>query len=78
MLCLATRLQATLEEYQEMPIEDFGVGMLRSMGWDGGAIGGQNKGLVEPVMFVPRYAPSKPPRSLGPPSCAVGRFLQRP
>lgn len=46
--------EATLEEYQEMPIEDFGVGMLRSMGWDGGAIGGQNKGLVEPVMFVPR------------------------
>jgi len=46
--------QASLEEYEEMPIEDFGVGMLRSMGWDGGAIGDRNKGLVEPVMFVPR------------------------
>jgi G patch domain/KOW motif-containing protein len=45
----------TAEEYENTPIEQFGAAMLRGMGWkEGEAIGGINKGLAEPIEFVPR------------------------
>ena len=50
----------TAEDYEKTPIEQFGSAMLRGMGWvEGEAIGGINKGLAEPIEFVPR------PRGLG-------------
>ena len=40
--------QSTLEDYDAMPVGDFGAAMLRGMGWKKGeAIGGVNKGWVE-------------------------------
>eukprot|EP00045_Choanoeca_perplexa_P017268 m.247846 g.247846 ORF g.247846 m.247846 type:complete len:485 (+) comp17494_c0_seq2:77-1531(+) len=45
----------TAEDYENTPIEQFGAAMLRGMGWkEGEAIGGINKGLAEPIEFVPR------------------------
>ncbi|EDQ86906.1 uncharacterized protein MONBRDRAFT_27691 [Monosiga brevicollis MX1] len=47
--------ELSLQEYDRVPIEQFGTAMLRGMGWQKGeAIGGTNKGLVEPIEFVPR------------------------
>eukprot|EP00048_Salpingoeca_helianthica_P012250 m.176872 g.176872 ORF g.176872 m.176872 type:complete len:536 (+) comp15345_c5_seq27:1032-2639(+) len=47
--------EASLAEYESTPIEQFGAAMLRGMGWkDGEAIGGINKGLLQPVEFVAR------------------------
>jgi len=47
--------EAGEQEYEDMPIEDFGNAMLRGMGWTPGtAIGLNNKGLVEPIEFVKR------------------------
>ena len=38
--------QSTTEDYDEMPIAEFGKAMLRGMGWkEGTAIGKSNKGL---------------------------------
>jgi hypothetical protein len=43
------------DEYERVPVEAFGAALLRGMGWKKGeAIGGTNKGLIEPVEFVPR------------------------
>jgi len=47
--------QSTMEDYESMPIEDFGAAMLRGMGWEEGKPVGRNaKGLVSAVEFVPR------------------------
>tara|TARA_B110000977_G_scaffold53537_2_gene72806 strand:- start:306 stop:1757 length:1452 start_codon:yes stop_codon:yes gene_type:complete len=46
---------ATLDEYEQMPIDDFGAAMLRGMGWEEGKPVGRNAtGLVSAVEFVPR------------------------
>jgi len=44
---------ATGEEYESMPIEEFGKAMLRGMGWQEG-VGLNGKGPVEPIEYVPR------------------------
>ena len=47
--------QASLDDYESMPIEDFGAAMLRGMGWEEGKpVGRNSKGLVAAVEFVPR------------------------
>ena len=47
--------QASMDEYEDMPIEDFGKAMLRGMGWEEGkAVGRMHKGMVEAVEFIPR------------------------
>lgn len=47
--------QASMDEYESMPIEDFGKAMLRGMGWEEGkAVGRMHKGMVEAVEFIPR------------------------
>ena len=47
--------QATLDDYESMPIEDFGAAMLRGMGWEEGKpVGRNNNGMVAAVEFVPR------------------------
>jgi len=47
--------QANEEEYESMPIDEFGFAMLRGMGWAPGAqIGLNNRGLAEPIEFVKR------------------------
>ena len=47
--------QSTMEDYESMPIEDFGAAMLRGMGWEEGKPIGRNaSGLVSAVEFVPR------------------------
>tara|TARA_B100000405_G_scaffold283577_1_gene229239 strand:+ start:3856 stop:5337 length:1482 start_codon:yes stop_codon:yes gene_type:complete len=47
--------QATLDDYEQMPIEDFGAAMLRGMGWEEGKpVGRNNNGMVAAVEFVPR------------------------
>ncbi|OUS43800.1 G-patch nucleic acid binding protein [Ostreococcus tauri] len=49
--------QASIEEYEDMPIEDFGKAMLRGMGWEEGkAVGRMHRGMVEAVEFIPRAA----------------------
>ncbi|CAI5469527.1 unnamed protein product [Closterium sp. Yama58-4] len=47
--------EANLDDYESMPVEDFGVALLTGMGWQKGKPIGRNaKGLAEPVEFVPR------------------------
>ncbi|XP_073229046.1 G-patch domain and KOW motifs-containing protein-like isoform X1 [Porites lutea] len=47
--------QSSMEDYQDMPVTSFGAAMLRGMGWKKGeAIGGTNKGLAEPIEYIPR------------------------
>jgi len=47
--------EAGMEEYENVPIEEFGKAMLRGMGWETGkAIGLNNRGLAEPIEFVAR------------------------
>lgn len=47
--------EATMADYEQTPISQFGAAMLRGMGWkEGQAIGGTNKGLVEPIEFIRR------------------------
>lgn len=47
--------QASMDDYEDMPIEDFGKAMLRGMGWEEGkAVGRMHKGMVEAVEFIPR------------------------
>ena len=65
--------QATLDDYESMPIEDFGAAMLRGMGWEEGKpVGANAMGMVAAVEFVPRPgrlglgaqpAPAPPPRT---------------
>jgi ribosomal protein L24 len=48
--------EASLDDYERVPVEEFGAGMLRGMGWKGlgDPIGGIVKANVEPVTFAPR------------------------
>ncbi|CAI5984857.1 unnamed protein product [Closterium sp. NIES-64] len=47
--------ESNLDDYESMPVEDFGVALLTGMGWQKGKPIGRNaKGLAEPVEFVPR------------------------
>lgn len=49
--------ESSLTEYENTPVDQFGAAMLRGMGWsDGEAIGGVNKGLIQPIEFIPRPA----------------------
>lgn len=49
--------EADLEAYERVPISAFGEAMLRGMGWrPGEALGVTNKGLLEPIEFLPRDA----------------------
>ena len=52
--------EASIEDYEKVPIGVFGEAMLRGMGWKPGkSIGKNGKGLVAPIEFIPR------PRGLG-------------
>ena len=43
---LSAVFQSTTDDYEEMPIAEFGKAMLRGMGWkEGNAIGKSNQGL---------------------------------
>ncbi|KAJ3106830.1 hypothetical protein HDU97_005542 [Phlyctochytrium planicorne] len=47
--------EATLEDYDNIPIEEFGAAMLRGMGWKDGQVVGKNQsGLAQPVFFKRR------------------------
>ncbi|ORY04848.1 hypothetical protein K493DRAFT_311235 [Basidiobolus meristosporus CBS 931.73] len=48
--------ECTLEEYENVPVEEFGAALLRGMGWkDGQAIGKSRKnGMLKPIEFAPR------------------------
>jgi G patch domain/KOW motif-containing protein len=49
--------ECSLDEYSQVPIELFGAALLKGMGWkEGEGIGGTNKGLVEPIVPIPRPA----------------------
>nr|XP_015923098.1 G-patch domain and KOW motifs-containing protein isoform X2 [Parasteatoda tepidariorum] len=42
--------ESTLEDYEKVPVEQFGLAMLRGMGWkEGMAIGARNKECVKPI-----------------------------
>ena len=46
---------ATLAQYEAMPVEDFGLAMLRGMGWKKGmAVGRSGKGPAAPVEYLKR------------------------
>jgi len=48
--------QSTLDDYEDIPISSFGTAMLRGMGWsEGKPIGSTNKGLAEPIEYIPRH-----------------------
>lgn len=50
----------TTEDYEKVPVEEFGLAMLRGMGWkEGEAVGGKMKAVVAPVEAVIR------PKGLG-------------
>jgi len=52
--------QSTLEDYEDVPIEEYGLAMLRGMGWKlGQPIGNTNKEIVKPIEAVIR------PKGLG-------------
>ena len=53
---------ATLEDYAAVPVEDFGVAMLRGMGWrEGGKVGKQRAGeIASPVKQEPRIIERRP------------------
>lgn len=47
--------EASLDDYESMPVEDFGKAMLFGMGWKpGAAIGGKNKAVCKPTEFQAR------------------------
>ncbi|RDD45930.1 G patch domain and KOW motifs-containing protein [Trichoplax sp. H2] len=47
---------SSLEDYENMPISNFGQAMLRGMGWSvGQGIGKTNKQVIKPIEFTPRY-----------------------
>ncbi|KAJ3093094.1 hypothetical protein HK102_009526 [Quaeritorhiza haematococci] len=53
--------EASLADYERIPVEQFGAAMLRGMGWNEGEVVGRNKknGLQAPIIYEPR------PRLLG-------------
>ncbi|ORX78017.1 hypothetical protein BCR32DRAFT_328691 [Anaeromyces robustus] len=53
--------ESTLEDYERIPIEEFGAAMLRGMGWEKGKGVGKNRNknkntMVSPIEFIPRPA----------------------
>jgi len=41
--------ETKMDDYEEMPIEEFGMALMRGMGWkDGEGLGGSRKGIIEP------------------------------
>eukprot|EP00798_Chlamydomonas_sp_ICE-L_P010027 gene10027-7917_t len=46
--------EASLEDYEDMPIEDFGKAMLRGMGWQEGMGVGRNRKVVEAIEYLKR------------------------
>ena len=47
--------EATLEQYEELPVEEFGEAVLRGMGWEKGRpIGRNSKTVVKPLELVRR------------------------
>eukprot|EP00794_Sanderia_malayensis_P006341 gene6341-7067_t len=47
---------SNLDDYESVPVTAFGAAMLRGMGWkEGQSIGLTNKGLAEPIEFIPRH-----------------------
>lgn len=47
--------EATLDQYEELPVEEFGEALLRGMGWEKGKpIGRNSKTIVEPVEYTRR------------------------
>ena len=45
-----------MEEYDYVPVSSFGSALLRGMGWsEGSAIGNTNKGVCEPIEYIPRH-----------------------
>ncbi|KAJ3056214.1 hypothetical protein HK097_007697 [Rhizophlyctis rosea] len=47
--------EATLDDYERIPIEEFGSALLRGMGWEKGkAVGRNGNGLIEPIINKPR------------------------
>lgn len=47
--------ESTMEDYDNTRVEDFGAALLRGMGWnEGQAIGQSNKGLLQPIVAIPR------------------------
>lgn len=48
--------EATQEDYEAVPIEEFGAALLRGMGWKDGELAGIRKenAMREPVIFQPR------------------------
>ncbi|KAF6206273.1 hypothetical protein GE061_017502 [Apolygus lucorum] len=55
----ANRKQSTLDDYESMPINDFGLAMLRGMGWDPKKGIGLNEKVVTPT------APQLRPKGMG-------------
>ncbi|XP_076362035.1 G-patch domain and KOW motifs-containing protein-like [Tachypleus tridentatus] len=52
--------ESTLEDYERVPVEEYGLAVLRGMGWKKGEpVGGKNKQCVEPMKVVLR------PKGLG-------------
>ena len=48
--------ECTLEDYDAVPVEDFGAAMLRGMGWtEGKPIGKNQNGLAQPITYVARH-----------------------
>jgi len=48
--------ETSLEAYENIPIEEFGMAMLLGMGYEEGKpIGKNGKGLVQPIQYVPRH-----------------------
>lgn len=49
--------ETSLEDYNRIPIEDFGKALLKGMGWkEGTAVGKNPNGLVAPIVLAPRAA----------------------
>ncbi|KAL1920876.1 uncharacterized protein VTP21DRAFT_11511 [Calcarisporiella thermophila] len=50
--------EASIEDYENIPVEDFGLALLRGMGWKEGQAVGKNRkyGMVAPVEFQQRPA----------------------
>ena len=46
--------ECSLEDYNTVTIEDFGKGLLMSMGWKGGKIGLNGRGLDKPIEYISR------------------------
>eukprot|EP00118_Oscarella_pearsei_P000570 m.5273 g.5273 ORF g.5273 m.5273 type:complete len:455 (+) comp12698_c0_seq2:127-1491(+) len=47
--------ESTLDDYDEMPVSQFGAALMRGMGWSEGApIGLTNKEIVKPIEYVAR------------------------